>query len=368
MDEKEQDEWADESWVVEEEASEEKKAKKEPKKKLETSEEPKDTGKDIKIKRLEEEDKQSRHAREQKKPKRHDSAESHDAQSSIKPEINTSDSDASIWGDAGVWRFATLVMTALLIGSIFTAGFSFIDNSAAKGALTKDQASKKALEFINLIQPGLDAAVQKSDDVGELYRLELLVAGQPVDSYITKDGRFLFPQGFDLSQPLPELPVSRPRQSLPSDLSEEEIESTPVLTPVLDNDSDDDAGDAPAVIEVTPTYEIVVEDSQESAQPVVVADEQSGATGTANLKITAKRWWFDPSTVKIKKGSTVKLTVASTDADVRFVLSEYSVDLDLTPGQSENTEFFAGREGQFTYSCADCEGKEAVMKGTLIVE
>ncbi len=109
-----------------------------------------------------------------------------------------------MWKDMGTWRFIAVIVAALLVVSIFTNGFSFTGNTV-RATLSEDEAVKKTLDFVNtnLLQPGLGATAGESEDVGDLYKIDLTVAGQPFESYMTKDGRLLFPQGFDLKAPAP---------------------------------------------------------------------------------------------------------------------------------------------------------------------
>jgi len=69
------------------------------------------------------------------------------------------------------------------------------------GALTSEQAGQKALAFINanLVQTG-DATLGGVADEGAFYKLDLVVQGQKYVSYVTKDGKTLFPSGIAIDQ------------------------------------------------------------------------------------------------------------------------------------------------------------------------
>lgn len=121
-----------------------------------------------------------------------------------------------------------------------------------------------------------------------------------------------------------------------------------------------------AVIEEELKADSGSEDSRNSGSGAAVADVE--ASEEVDVDITAKKYRFEPNEVKVKKGSAVKLSVKSIDADFGFSLDEYGVFIDLNPGETGSLRFTADEAGEFTFSCSDCDGKETVMKGKLIVE
>lgn len=426
--------------------------------------------------------------------------------------------NGGFWKDMGVWRFVALVVTALLVASIFTNGFSFgDDNGGVKGALSKEEAVQKVTAYVNtnLLQPGLTATVQESKDVGDLYNIKLSIAGQTFDSYVTKDARLLFAQGFDLTAPLPTAPqapagstnaaaaarvsVSADDDAMKGDASapvtiiefsdfqcpfcgrffedalpqiedkyvktgkvkfvyrdfplesihpqarpaaeaaecaheqgkfwefhdklfanqqglsvdnfkkwaqELGLESTQFNDCVdskkyADEVSKDLADGSAAGVSGTPAFfvnghelsgaqpfsafEAVIEAELAAAQSGSDSNVATGAevaevaeaapaapvaepAESVSVTITAKKFRFEPSEVRVKKGSGVRLTIKSSDVDFGFVLPDYGVSLDLNPGETADTQFTADKEGRFTFTCTNCDGKESVMKGTLVVE
>lgn len=97
------------------------------------------------------------------------------------------------------WKIISSILLLLLLVSIFTNGFNF-----SSASLSKADAEKKILDYINqnLLQPPFTATVNSSEELPNLFKVNILVAGQAVDTYITKDGKFFFPQGFDLTKSL----------------------------------------------------------------------------------------------------------------------------------------------------------------------
>ncbi|MFH1210425.1 MAG: thioredoxin domain-containing protein [archaeon] len=102
------------------------------------------------------------------------------------------------------WMIASGVLFALLIVSMFTNGFkSFSGSTAGTGQeITAKDAGDKALKYVNdvLLQGRMTATMGEVKDVGDLYSTKLTISGQVFDSYITKDGRLLFPQAVDLTK------------------------------------------------------------------------------------------------------------------------------------------------------------------------
>lgn len=99
------------------------------------------------------------------------------------------------------WKYATIGMAILLIFSVFTNGFGFSNGITGGAIVNIDQVAEDSIEFINsnLLQPPFEAELIELEELDNIYRLKLSVAGQEIDSYATKDGKIFFPQGFDLT-------------------------------------------------------------------------------------------------------------------------------------------------------------------------
>lgn len=92
------------------------------------------------------------------------------------------------------WQVITIILGLLLIASIFTNGFNSLNLS------DKDKIANKAINFINteLLQGQATALLNSVTSEKGLYKLDINVAGQKIDTYITKDGSLLFPQGIPI--------------------------------------------------------------------------------------------------------------------------------------------------------------------------
>src|SRR3989344_7447242 len=86
---------------------------------------------------------------------------------------------------------------------------------------------------------------------------------------------------------------------------------------------------------------------------------------TKSFTLTAKKWTFDPATITVKKGDTVKLSVKSIDVDHGFALSAFGINQNLTPGQTTLIEFVADKTGSFPFVCSVfCGSGHGGMRGT----
>ncbi len=129
----------------------------------------------------------------------------------LEPKVVETSSPINPWADddessgegtftkVSTWKVIAGILLVLIIFSIYTEGFGVKNSNGTE--LTLSEAEDKALTYVNtnLLQAPFVATVEKSAAVGDLYKITLSVAGQSVDSYLTKDGNLFFPQGFDLS-------------------------------------------------------------------------------------------------------------------------------------------------------------------------
>ena len=67
--------------------------------------------------------------------------------------------------------------------------------------LNKEEAAEIALDFINKsIQDDVTASLIEMVDEGQVYGIHLDISGNEYYSYMTKDGKFLFGNGFNLKE------------------------------------------------------------------------------------------------------------------------------------------------------------------------
>jgi hypothetical protein len=92
-----------------------------------------------------------------------------------------------------------IVSVALLIGLILALTLG--GGNKVPGEKSMAEVKTEVDSYIKGLANN-DASVDSITDVGGLYALKLTVAGMQYDSYASKDGKLLFPQGIDLTQQL----------------------------------------------------------------------------------------------------------------------------------------------------------------------
>jgi len=95
-----------------------------------------------------------------------------------------------------------LIVFAILAG-IFIGYLLFgASGNSSAAAITQEQASAKAASYINsVLQGNVTAKILSINESSGLYNLQIDVGGQPYDSFMTKDGKMLFPSGINLEHP-----------------------------------------------------------------------------------------------------------------------------------------------------------------------
>ncbi len=102
------------------------------------------------------------------------------------------------------------------------------------------------------------------------------------------------------------------------------------------------------------------------AGPVAPAQDAGNAV---EIKMTAKKYRFDPNEVTVKKGQHVKLLITALDRDHGFKLEAFNINQKLKKGETETIEFDADKTGTFPFQCSEfCGLGHGKMKGKLVVE
>jgi len=96
---------------------------------------------------------------------------------------------------------------------------------------------------------------------------------------------------------------------------------------------------------------------------------QEASPAANEIKVTAKKYEFDPSQIQVKKGDHVKLVITAVDHDHGFKLDAYHIDQVLKKGEAATVEFTADQAGTFPFACSHfCGLGHKRMKGELVVE
>lgn len=112
---------------------------------------------------------------------------------------------------------------------------------------------------------------------------------------------------------------------------------------------------------------------QENTNNKVTDSNDNTNTGTtANeviIKMTARKFEFEPSSIRAKKGDKIKLLITSEDVRHGFKLPDFNINEDIEPGKTTTVEFTADKTGTFTFACSVfCGSGHTEMDGKLIVE
>ena len=87
------------------------------------------------------------------------------------------------------------------------------------------------------------------------------------------------------------------------------------------------------------------------------------------FSIVATQWTFEPSTITVKEGDRVKLSVTSADVAHGIALPDFGIAQSVQPGQTVDVELVANKKGRFSFFCnVYCGQGHINMKGLLIVE
>lgn len=111
---------------------------------------------------------------------------------------------------------------------------------------------------------------------------------------------------------------------------------------------------------------------KDDSEPAPSTEESATMIKTQPVRefdMTAKRYSFNPSTIRVNQGDLVRITVESTDVSHGIAIREYDINVELPPGQTKIIEFTADKKGTFNFYCSVfCGSGHSRMTGTLIVE
>ncbi len=100
-----------------------------------------------------------------------------------------------------VWMISTAVIFLLLIISVFTHGFGIKSITGATSLNIEEQV--KAYIEKNLVDSGTKVVVNDLQEENGIYKVSIDVNGQKFDSYVSQDGKLLFPTVIDMTKEVP---------------------------------------------------------------------------------------------------------------------------------------------------------------------
>ena len=96
---------------------------------------------------------------------------------------------------------------------------------------------------------------------------------------------------------------------------------------------------------------------------------QNIGSGPGEIKMTAKKYEFNPNTIRVKKGDRVRLVITALDRVHGFKIEALKIDQRLPKGEAVTVDFIADRSGTFPFQCSQvCGLAHKKMKGELIIE
>lgn len=88
-----------------------------------------------------------------------------------------------------------------------------------------------------------------------------------------------------------------------------------------------------------------------------------------NFTVDASNFKFSPTTMTVKQGDTVRITLKNGQGSHDLKIDGYNVQTKIiTTGQEDIIEFVADKTGTFTYYCTVGSHRAMGMEGTLTVE
>ena len=125
------------------------------------------------------------------------------------------------------WIISTLVVLVVLL-VVLVSGWTItgkVISSDGTGTISAEDAGKKAIDYINTyILAGQGTATLESiKEENGLYNAKLNIAGRTYDTYITMDGKLLFPSVIDMTE-TPETTTTQPQIFEPEKTDKPEVQ------------------------------------------------------------------------------------------------------------------------------------------------
>lgn len=118
---------------------------------------------------------------------------------------------------------------------------------------------------------------------------------------------------------------------------------------------------------VADTSEANTNEANTNDTPTV--DTDTTESTVKEFDVTARQFEFDPSTITVNEGDTVKLNVTSEDTPHGISIAAFGVSQTLTPNSTKTIEFVADKAGTYPIVCSVvCGSGHSSMKASLIVQ
>lgn len=105
-----------------------------------------------------------------------------------------------------------------------------------------------------------------------------------------------------------------------------------------------------------------------AAAGLVAATGWAAEPAAREIRISAKRFEYTPSTITVKLGESVVLLLTAEDRIHGFKMPDFNLRADIVPGVTTTVRLTPDRAGKFSYFCdVFCGDGHEDMEGTMIV-
>jgi heme/copper-type cytochrome/quinol oxidase subunit 2 len=107
--------------------------------------------------------------------------------------------------------------------------------------------------------------------------------------------------------------------------------------------------------------------SGDVAKPTNVIQVRPDGSSLREFKIQASGNDFNPSTIIVKQGDSIQISLTAVDKDYDFTQPDYGFNTKVSKGQTRTFPFDATAGGKFTFFCKSCGGPGTGPVGYIIV-
>lgn len=119
----------------------------------------------------------------------------------------------------------------------------------------------------------------------------------------------------------------------------------------------------------TENIERVHQESVSEIEEKPAEEEVQVESNVKEFTMIAKQFAFEPDTITVNEGDTVKITISSVDVAHGIEIPDFGVSKRFGEGESVEVEFVADKKGSFSFFCnVYCGSGHGAMRGTLIVK
>lgn len=101
----------------------------------------------------------------------------------------------------------------------------------------------------------------------------------------------------------------------------------------------------------------------------LLAEQAPGAPPVHEIKMTAKKYEYNPNEIHVRQGERVRLLITALDRKHGFEIKDLGIKTELPEGKATAVEFVADKPGEYPFNCSSfCGFGHRRMKGKLVVE